>query len=78
MDQLENDAHLKAIGFFRRTEHPSEGPVTMLDLPVRYDRSPGAVARLQPRLGEHSEEVLREAGLSDRDIDAMRAEGATQ
>jgi crotonobetainyl-CoA:carnitine CoA-transferase CaiB-like acyl-CoA transferase len=36
------------------------------------------VTRLQPRLGEHSVEILREAGYTAAEIDAMLKSGATK
>jgi crotonobetainyl-CoA:carnitine CoA-transferase CaiB-like acyl-CoA transferase len=44
---------------------------------VQFSRTPAAIDRLQPNLGEHGTEILREAGLSDDEIDKMRASGAT-
>jgi crotonobetainyl-CoA:carnitine CoA-transferase CaiB-like acyl-CoA transferase len=44
---------------------------------VRFDGESLTADRLQPRLGEHSFEVLREAGLSEAEIDALAASGAT-
>jgi crotonobetainyl-CoA:carnitine CoA-transferase CaiB-like acyl-CoA transferase len=43
-----------------------------------WSETPLSIRRLAPRLGEHSREVLREAGLNDADIDAMIASGATR
>jgi len=59
-DLLNND-HLQSIGFFRREEHPSEGEVRTIGIPVRYSRTPGDIRRLAPRLDEHREEILLEA-----------------
>jgi crotonobetainyl-CoA:carnitine CoA-transferase CaiB-like acyl-CoA transferase len=47
------------------------------DPPVRFSATPTSTERLQPRLGEHSVEVLREAGLSDNEIKTLAASGAT-
>jgi len=44
---------------------------------VRFDGASTTAQRLQPRLGEHSLEVLREAGLSESEIEALAAAGAT-
>ena len=77
LEDLATDPHLSAIGFFREVEHPTEGTIRLVDLPVRYEATPGAVQRLQPHLGEHSVEILGEAGLGERDIAAMLAAGAT-
>ena len=57
-------------------EHPDAGKVRLLAHPVRYDGQAPALRRAPPRLGEHTREVLREAGYSDAEIDAMAGAGA--
>src|SRR4029077_20543511 len=68
---------LAATGFFQHATHPSEGEIMFTAPPVRFSDTPTSTERLQPRLGEHSFEVLREAGFSDNDIKALAASGAT-
>ena len=46
-------------------------------MPVRFGETAASTERLQPRLGEHSLEVLREAGLAENEIKALIASGAT-
>ena len=62
-DALLDDPHLIELGFFKRLEHPSEGTIIMPGIPVGFARTPGAIRRPAPRLGEHTEEVLREIGM---------------
>jgi crotonobetainyl-CoA:carnitine CoA-transferase CaiB-like acyl-CoA transferase len=76
LDELMTDPQLKASGFFKRATHPSEGEIVFTDMPVRFSEETATNARLQPRLGEHSIEILREAGLADDEIDALIASGA--
>jgi crotonobetainyl-CoA:carnitine CoA-transferase CaiB-like acyl-CoA transferase len=78
LDTLLRDPHLEAIGFWNVVEHPSEGPLRLPGIPATYSRTPGDVRRLPPRLGEHSLEVLREAGLESAEIDALLASGAAR
>jgi crotonobetainyl-CoA:carnitine CoA-transferase CaiB-like acyl-CoA transferase len=59
-DEVLEDPHLGAIGFFEDVEHPSEGAVRTVGIPVTFSRTPGSVRRLAPRLGEHGEEVRKE------------------
>ncbi|WP_144113177.1 CaiB/BaiF CoA transferase family protein [Paraburkholderia sp. BCC1886] len=59
-DELLDDPHLQAIGFFRDDAHPTEGAITTMSIPVTFSRTPGDVRRLAPNLGEHTEEVLGE------------------
>ena len=47
-------------------EQPGAGTVKGLGFPVKLSRTPGAVRRGGPALGEHTEEVLREGGLRRR------------
>ena len=74
---LPDDPHLKATGFFEIVDHPSEGAIRNMAIPVTMSRTPGEVRYLAPRLGEHGREVLMEAGLSAAEIDALIACGAT-
>jgi crotonobetainyl-CoA:carnitine CoA-transferase CaiB-like acyl-CoA transferase len=60
-EDLLDDEHLRALGFFRHEEHPSEGEVRTIGIPVRFSRTPGEIRRLAPRLDEHRKEILSEA-----------------
>jgi crotonobetainyl-CoA:carnitine CoA-transferase CaiB-like acyl-CoA transferase len=77
LESLLTDPQLEATGFWKVVEHPTEGTLRTPDIPATYSRTPGEIRRLQPRLGEHSVEVLREAGFGAREIDDMLASGAT-
>ena len=76
LEDLITDPHLTATGFWQFQEHPTEGRLRMASFPVNFSASPAAITRPAPRLGEHTVEVLREAGLSDQDIDKLTASGA--
>jgi crotonobetainyl-CoA:carnitine CoA-transferase CaiB-like acyl-CoA transferase len=65
---LIDDAHLNAVGFWHELEHPDLGRLRMPDIAARFSKTPGAIRRLPPQLGEHSVDVLREAGLSETAI----------
>ena len=65
---LRDDPHLKQIDFFRRFEHPSEGALEVPDTGLRFDREPLHIRQHQPLLGEHSQSLLREVGLSPDEI----------
>ena len=77
LETLLGDPQLEATGFWKVVEHPTEGTLRMPDVPPRFSKTPPEIRRLQPRLGEHSVEVLREAGLGDGEIQGMLASGAT-
>ena len=51
-------------------EHPTLGRMRTLGSPIKMSATPPLVGRRAPLLGEHTEEVLREAGLSDEEIAA--------
>lgn len=74
---LVEDPHLAASGFFRINEHPSEGRIREMSVPSKWSESPPTLRRPAPRLGEHSLELLREAGVSEKDIEQMLASRAT-
>jgi alpha-methylacyl-CoA racemase len=57
-------------------EQPEIGPVRQLGPPVKMSRTPATVHAAAPALGEHTEEVLREAGFADEEIAALLESGA--
>ncbi len=71
-----DDPHLVATGFFETIEHPSEGAIRSMKMPLSFANSPSAPPRPTPRLGEHTVEVLREAGVAAVEIDSLLASGA--
>jgi len=65
VDDLLDDPHLKAVGFWKAFDHPTEGRIRAAGIPVSYSGTPGSIRRLAPGLGEHTDEVLRELGLKN-------------
>ena len=70
------DPHLVATGFFRAEEHPTEGKLRQMAVPVAFSRTPAEPSRPAPGLGEHGPEILREAGFTDAEIDDLQSSGA--
>ncbi|WBQ18871.1 CaiB/BaiF CoA transferase family protein [Sphingobium yanoikuyae] len=60
-DELFDNAHLNAIGFFETVDTP-QGPVRFPGVPTWFSQTPGRVAGGAPELGAHSREVLDELG----------------
>jgi len=63
-DDLPTHPHLQAVGLFQDAEHPTEGPIRQMRPATRFSATPANVYRHAPTVGQHTEEVLREAGLS--------------
>ena len=76
LEDLANDPHLNATGFWKFYDHPTEGRLRMPAFPVNFSATPADIRLPAPRLGEHTSEVLREAGLSETQIAALLASGA--
>jgi len=72
------DPHLAATGYFREVEHPTEGRIRAMAVPTEWSESTPEYRRHAPRLGEHTREVLREAGLAEAEIERMIAQGAAR
>lgn len=68
---LFDDPYLKETGFFEEVDHPVEGGALMTAVPARFSKSPPNTTRLWPTLGEHNREILRDAGCSEDEIDAI-------
>ena len=74
--ELPEHPHLKAVGLLQEVAHPTEGRIRVIRPAARFARTPAQLALPAPNLGQHTEEVLREAGLGDGDIAALAGSGA--
>ena len=75
LDSLIDDPHLAAVGFFETTEHPTEGNIRTIRLPMTWSKSAARPHRPAPNLGEHGTEVLRESGFGADEIEALVVAG---
>ncbi len=73
IDELTAHPHLRAVQLFDVAQHASEGAVRQVRPPVKFSATPASVRSDAPRLGEHTEDVLREAGLDRDEIAELRA-----
>jgi crotonobetainyl-CoA:carnitine CoA-transferase CaiB-like acyl-CoA transferase len=78
LSRAADDPHLAAVGLQELVEHPSEGTYRHVREPVRYERTPAALRRHAPRLGEHTLEVLVEAGYTPEQVAELVAGGAAR
>jgi crotonobetainyl-CoA:carnitine CoA-transferase CaiB-like acyl-CoA transferase len=78
LDDIVADPHLNAIGYLQVVDHPSEGRIRTLAVPSEWSESKPEYRRHAPRLGEHTREVLREAGLSTEEINSLLQTGAAR
>ncbi len=77
LETLLEDPHLMDIGFFRFEQHPSEGRIRTMREPSTWsETAPDSAGRFAPRLGEHTREILAEAGYTPDAIAALLAERA--
>mgnify|MGYP000007252473 FL=1 len=76
-DDLVNDPHLKAVGFFNEVDHPTEGKLRDMAVPAYWSETQPGPTRHAPCLGEHSTEILSEIGYSEEQISKMLEAGVT-
>jgi len=73
LESLMDDSHLKAVGFFKRSVHPSEGEILDTTHSTKWSSTQPPDPAPAPRLGEHTVDVLIEAGFDSSEIDSMLA-----
>jgi crotonobetainyl-CoA:carnitine CoA-transferase CaiB-like acyl-CoA transferase len=68
--------HLRARGMIASMAHPAAGQVTVMGVPVKLHATPGELTLVPPRLGEHTDEILRRvARIPARRIARLREQG---
>ena len=72
---LWDDPHIRATGVLGQADHPTEGRYRTIGSPVVFSETPTSIRKHAPNLGEDTTEVLREAGVSQAEINELIASG---
>ncbi len=75
LDDVLHDPHLADVGYFGQTDHPTEGTLRTMHYPTEFSETPVSSRYPAPRLGEHTVELLAEAGYDQSGIDELIAQG---
>jgi crotonobetainyl-CoA:carnitine CoA-transferase CaiB-like acyl-CoA transferase len=78
IDELMTDPHLKDVGFFREENHPTEGKLRRTKPANTFSGGMREEQGHAPLIGQHTREILAEAGYDMAEIDKMLAAGAVQ
>lgn len=70
------DPHVRARELVVDTDHPTLGRIPTLGTPIKLSETPLAPGRPAPRLGQHTDEVLVDAGYGAEEIAELRRAGA--
>jgi alpha-methylacyl-CoA racemase len=76
LDEALDSDLVRAREMVVEVSQPALGPVRLLGHPVKLSRTPADPTRPAPALGEHTVDVLREAGLSEDEVDGLLESGA--
>ena len=76
MTEISEQPHLKAVDLFQEIDHPTEGKLRQARPSARFSETPAALRRPAPLLGQHTREILEEAGYTAAEIDALIERGA--
>lgn len=76
IQQVVDDPHLNARGYFVEVEHPIIGKAKIPGIPFKLSETPGKVERPSPLVGEHNELILgKYLGISSAEVKQLNAEG---
>jgi len=74
MDQVFADPQVRHLQAAAQIEHRRLGRIRLINQPVKLSRTPAKLAAATPERGEHTEEILREAGYSEAAISGFKAQ----
>ncbi len=75
IDEVFKDPQVLHRGMFREIDHPIEGRIKQLGIPIKFSETPGQLRLPPPQLGEHTVEILQSLGYTDKQIQDFRIKG---
>ena len=73
--QVYNDPHVRARNMVVELDDPHLGTIKHIGVPVKLSDTPGTIRHRAPDLGEHSREVLLEAGYTPAEVESLVEHG---
>jgi crotonobetainyl-CoA:carnitine CoA-transferase CaiB-like acyl-CoA transferase len=74
--QMQADPQVRAREMVTEVEHAREGEIETIGLPIKFSETPGKVRTGAPLYGQHTRQVLREAGIGGDELAGLLSEGA--
>jgi len=73
--EVMEDRHIKERRAFIERDHPAAGPITLLAPWIHLSKTPTSIHHDAPTIGQHTDEVLREVGITATELSELRAAG---
>lgn len=74
-EDLPKDPQILHNGIIKEIDHPVAGKFKAIGTPIEFSATPPTIRRTSPALGEHNEEILRELGFGEKDIERFKNAG---
>lgn len=75
VQEVFQEPQIQHLNMVKAVTSKHHGPQRLVGQPVQLTRTPSTIARAAPKRGEHSEEILRELGLSPAELEPLKAKG---
>jgi len=72
--QVLSHEQVRTNGYTAEIDHSRAGRTTVVPTPIAFSETPVDSTRPEPQHGEHTEDVLREFGFADEEIESFRGE----
>lgn len=73
LHEVPQDRHAVELGMFPKMEHPEHGSYTTVNVPLRFANADVQPRGPAPTIGQHTDALLKEIGLSDEEIETLKA-----
>jgi len=72
VEEVVEDPQVRHRQMVVETEHPEVGKVTQFGIAIKLSETPGSIRCAAPCRGEHTDEVLRELGMTSQEVKELR------